>query len=137
MSPSAYVRVGVPEIINNAHSSGRSRTLRLYMCTKSDFIRIAHLHTIKLCSKPLRRMKTRWTTHVGDLHCLDQQRQEMNQSAEVSVGWRKKPPFLFAGCWRHQAGSDWISIWKTSGCRGGVRTHMKTEAELSATKEDR
>lgn len=52
---SAYVRVEVPGIINMLHSGGRSKTLRLCVCTKTDLIRFPHLHTIKLCSEPLRR----------------------------------------------------------------------------------
>lgn len=54
---SAYARVEVPEIINKSHSSGRSKTLQLCMSKKRDFLRFPHLHTIKLCSEPLRRMK--------------------------------------------------------------------------------
>lgn len=72
------------------------------MCTKIDFIRFPHLHTIKLCSEPLRRMKTRWKTYEGVYIVLTNKgRKLISQSwgvSELPVGGRSLPLlFLAAG----------------------------------------
>lgn len=59
------MRAALTEIINKSLSGSRTKTPRLCAHTKPILIRFPHLHTIKLCSGPLRRRMTGWKTYEG------------------------------------------------------------------------
>lgn len=92
------------------------------MCTKTDLIRFPHLHTIKLCSGPLRRMTTKWKTYERIYIALTNKSRKLI-SLEQSVSCLLVVEACLLLFWLLAASGRFRLDPETSGFRSVVRTH--------------
>lgn len=92
------------------------------MCTKTDLIRFPHLHTIKLCSGPLRRMTTKWKTYER-IHIALTNKGRKLISLEQSVSCLLVVEACLLLFWLLAASGRFRLDPETSGFHSVVRTH--------------